>query len=71
MRTAQERKAEAARHQQMTEAVVRPLKVTVVLHTNEGPVRTAYGPNCEQHATSLVLQYLQDGKNFTVEQSFW
>jgi hypothetical protein len=46
-------------------------KITVILHTPNGDVRTAYGPNCESHATSLILQYTQEGKNFSVEQSMW
>jgi hypothetical protein len=46
-------------------------KITVVLHTVNGDVRTAYGPNCEQHALSLINQYTLDGKNFSVEQSKW
>ena len=45
--------------------------VSVVLHTEAGDVTTSYGPGCSSHAASLVQQYLQDGKNFTVRQSSW
>jgi hypothetical protein len=44
------------------------MNITVILHTTEGNVRTSFGPNCEQHAFSLVTQYLNDGKNFSIEQ---
>ena len=81
MRTAAERQAEAARHQQMTEQARKPRvmtvelltikKMSVVLHTAQGDVTTTYGPNCDSHATSLILQYVQDGKNFSVIQSNW
>ena len=46
-------------------------KVSVVLHTDQGDVTTTYGPGCSEHATSLILQYTQDGKDFSVEQSSW
>lgn len=44
------------------------MSITVILHTSEGDVRSAYGPNCEQHAISLITQYTLDGKSFSVEQ---
>lgn len=44
------------------------MNITVILHTTEGDVRTSYGPNCEQHALSLMKQYTLDGKSFSVEQ---
>ena len=55
----------------MVDELCRTRKTSVVLHTTEGPVRTTYGPGCEVHAQSLILQYLQDGKNFSVEQHTW
>jgi hypothetical protein len=44
------------------------MSITVILHTVNGDVRSAYGPNCEQHAISLITQYTLDGKSFSVEQ---
>lgn len=43
--------------------------ITVVLHTSNGDVRTAYPPGSEKYAYMHILQYMCDGKSFSVEQS--
>ena len=46
-------------------------KITVILHTVNGDVRTTYGPDTTEHALSLITQYTLDGKSFSVEQTKW
>ena len=44
------------------------MAITVILHTVNGDVRTAYGPSQVASALEHIAEYLVEGKNFSVEQ---